>query len=460
MIALTLVLLASTADVEPIPWPEARKVVEAMAPEALPDALRGRSAQEREASWPKWVGARDQEIRERILLGTEDSIAHFLLFGTSFTGEPRLTAVDLAATAGDLSLLRRRLAGRLRDLVAALASADGNERIRFVRGFLLSRGLEAKSAASREALGVYLVDNLSRVLRENDSLARALEAARSLGNPSAEFAERSRLFRSRGLSTDTSLFPNLAIEEALQALRDRGLLTAGSVRRAAIVGPGLDFADKQDGYDFYPQQSLQPFALADSLLRLGLSRADDLTLVSLDLNPQVNHHLESAASAARRGAGAYVLQLPRDLGVAWTADAEGYWARFGDAAGVPETPLPAPKEAGAVRSRAVRVRPELVAKLQVRDANVVLQRPRPSAGAELDLIVATNILVYYDVFEQCLALANAGAMLRTGGFLLSNNAILELPGSAMRSVGYNTTAYSSREADGDHVVWYRKLIVD
>jgi hypothetical protein len=31
------------------------------------------------------------------------------------------------------------------------------------------------------------------------------------------------------------------------------------------VGPGLDFADKQEGYDFYPLQTIQPFAVIDSL---------------------------------------------------------------------------------------------------------------------------------------------------------------------------------------------------
>jgi len=459
VLALALVLLAPPAHVEFIPWAEARTVVEKVAPEALPDALRALTAQEREVAWPNWIGARDREIRARLAQGTEDSLAHFLLFGTSFTREPRLTAAELASTGGDTSRLRQRLAGRLRDLVATLAATGGDERVQFLRGFLRSREFDARDPGSRERVSAYLVDNLARVLRENDSLARALEAARSLGDPSAEFAERSRLFRTRGLSSDTSLFPNLAIEESLVALRDRGLLAKGSVRRVGIVGPGLDFTDKQDGYDFYPQQSLQPFALADSLLRLGLAKADDLTLVTLDLNPQVNHHLENAAAAARKGQG-YVLQLPRDTAIAWTPAAEAYWARFGDAAGVPEEPLPVPKQASALRSRAVRIRPELVAKLRVHDANVVLQRPRPAAGAELDLVVATNILVYYDVFEQCLALANAAAMLRTGGLLLSNNAVLELPGSSMRSVGYNTTGYSSREADGDHIVWYRKLIVE
>jgi len=40
-------------------------------------------------------------------------------------------------------------------------------------------------------------------------------------------------------------------------MRDRGAFAAGSVRRVGIIGPGLDFTDKQEGYDFYPAQTVQ-----------------------------------------------------------------------------------------------------------------------------------------------------------------------------------------------------------
>jgi hypothetical protein len=75
---------------------------------------------------------------------------------------------------------------------------------------------------------------------------------------------------------------------------------------------------------------------------------------------------------------------------------------------------------------------------------------------QFDLVIATNILVYYDVFEQSLALANIERMLRPGGLLLSNNALLELPALGVRSVGYETAVYSSRAGDGDHIVWYQR----
>ena len=63
------------------------------------------------------------------------------------------------------------------------------------------------------------------------------------------------------------------------------------MRRVGIIGPGLDFADKQEGYDFYPPQTIQPFAVADSLIRLGLASADSLSVTTFDLSTRVERHL-------------------------------------------------------------------------------------------------------------------------------------------------------------------------
>lgn len=444
---------AAPLTVEFIPWAEGRKVVETIAPAALPSDLLQLSPAERAAAWDGWVRAQDAAIRARLDRGTEDSIAHSLLFGTSFTKEPRVRAEDLRATGAN-EPRQRLLAARTRDLVAALGKPGALERAMFIRGYLKAKGIEP---SAREPVTSWLDGNLRRVLTENDSHARALAAAGALGDRSAEFAERSRLFRTRGLSSDTSLLPNFAIEESLRALKDAGSMGPGSIRRIGIVGPGLDFTDKQDGYDFYPQQSLQPFALADSLVRLGLSRSDDLEIMTFDLNPQVNDHLARAAATAGQGRG-YVIQLPLDGAVHWTPAFVGYWKRFGDAIGKGEKPIPVPAGAGAARTRAVRVRPDLVSRVRPLDVNIVIQRPALAPAERLDLVIGTNVFVYYDVFEQSLALANAAQILRPGGFLLSNNALLELPGAPLRSVGYRTTQYSDRDADGDHIVWYRRLI--
>jgi len=95
---------------------------------------------------------------------------------------------------------------------------------------------------------------------------------------SEEFVERSKLYRERGLSLDTTLAPNFAIEECFEGDEGARALAqmdprAGGLRKVAVIGPGLDFTDKAAGYDFYPEQTIQPFALIDSLLRAGPGEA-------------------------------------------------------------------------------------------------------------------------------------------------------------------------------------------
>ena len=72
-------------------------------------------------------------------------------------------------------------------------------------------------------------------------------------------------FKDRGLSSDTSVYAAFAMDAALIDLKAMGGLEPGRVARVGIVGPGLDFADKQEGYDVYPVQTIQPFAVLDSL---------------------------------------------------------------------------------------------------------------------------------------------------------------------------------------------------
>ena len=43
--------------------------------------------------------------------------------------------------------------------------------------------------------------------------------------------------------------------------------------------------------------------------------------------------------------------------------------------------------------------------------------------SRFDLVVATNVLVYYEPFEQALAVSNMAGMLRTGGLLLTNQPV-------------------------------------
>jgi SAM-dependent methyltransferase len=465
--ATLLLIVASLAQQAALPKPasrvstlsyeQAQPVLDTLKDE-MPSELRYAAAEHRADAWREWAARRDADIRSRLKRGDEDSVVNFMLFGTSFTRHPRLTLGDIARinqkndqqeAAKAFELIR----ARANDLVQAVLAASANERVLFVRRMFEEKGYDLKKPEAKQAMVLDLLTGLSRVLDEQTSYGRLLEAARIQGDASQEFVVRSQLYKERGLSSDTSLPPNFAIERSLAALKAKGVLAPRSVRRVAIVGPGLDFTDKQDGFDFYPQQTIQPFAVIDSLMRLGLAKPNDLRLTTLDLSPRINDHLTRARTRAAHGTP-YIVQLPRDE--QWHTDLLAYWAKFGDQIGAVVLPAAPPTALGALKVRAISIRPNVVSLLSSEDVDIVLQHLNVAPAEQFDLIIATNILVYYDTFEQSLALANIEQMLRPGGLLLSNNALLELPTLHMRSLGYESVAYSDREADGDHIVWYQR----
>ena len=447
--------------VRPVSWNEAAPIVNRLA-QKLPAALGDVPAGERGERWAEWVQSERKAIADRIARGDEDSLVNLLLFGTSFTAEPRVTSSLLAdldrrwkagnKTAQDtlMSAYRRRAA----DLVSAMARPGTNERMRFGRGALERRGYDLDTRAGRGAAAEYLLGAVVRVRQEAANLARSLEAARSLPDATAAFAERSRVFRDRGLAPDSSVLTQFAVDRALAALRDRKALRAGSVARAAIVGPGLDFADKQEGFDFYAPQSLQPFTTIDSLMRWGAAD-QGLRLTTIDLNPRVNAHLRAAVERAARQRASCRLVLPWNTRAGWKDDAVRYWREAGGKIGKPFD-VTAPVSLPGVQARGMSVSPEILGRLDVVEANIVFDRLDLPETERFDLVIATNVLVYYDTFEQTLALASVASMLRPGGLLLTNDAVLEIPEVPLKSEGYLTVRFSDREGDGERMVWYRK----
>ena len=119
-------------------------------------------------------------------------------------------------------------------------------------------------------------------------------------------------------------------------------------------------------------------------------------------------------------------------------------------------PVTIPPGIGPLRLRAVAVRPSVVTRISVRDLNITAQTLTLSEDERFDLIIGTNVFLYYDRLQQGLAMASAAHMLRPGGLLLSNNALVEVPSVGMRSIGYSKILYSNREEDGDLIVWYQK----
>jgi predicted TPR repeat methyltransferase len=101
----------------------------------------------------------------------------------------------------------------------------------------------------------------------------------------------------------------------------------------------------------------------------------------------------------------------------------------------------------------VRVQPAVVSSITPRDLNIVVDRLPLRDDERFDLIVATNVLVYYDVFEQALAAANVASMLRPGGVFMTNTAVLPTP-PLRATAEYMRVAHTGERYD--EIFWYQR----
>jgi len=435
------------------PYAEARLIIAALRDDLLPTELRPDSARSQESVWPRWVTARDAAIRARLAQGDEDSIVNWLLFGVTFTAERRLTRHDLDdGLVGSRGVVEKRIA----DLVAHLREPASSERLTFVRDVLRTKNIDPDSEEGRKRAARYLDEQLSRVLRERKELMNrgndVLEKTSS--NPGAAAAEARTFFDERGLSSDTTLNIDFALEVALKSIRSAGLLGDSQVARIAIVGPGLDFTDKAEGFDFYPLQTIQPFAIMDSMARLGLAKPSNLHVTTFDLSPRIINHLNGARRRAISGEP-YVLDLPLEKSSQWNPQLLAYWKALGDRIGDVAPAKPSPE---GVDVRTVHVRSVVASAIAPQDLNIVVQRQESLHKEQrFDVVIATNVLVYYGVFEQSLALSNIAAMLRPGGVFLSNGPVFQLPAVPIHFAGSVDVKYRPDLPTGsDRIYWYQR----
>src|ERR1017187_7241520 len=146
-------------------------------------------------NWDIWVRTQNREVRARVERGVEDSIGNLILYGTSFTGLPRLESPEAAVTsAGALGEPART---RVRAAAAAMARPEANERLRFAREYLARHGVLPKDV---EAV---LAANLTRFAIEQREYQEKLKLAGASGDPGETLFVRATLFERRGLSVDT-----------------------------------------------------------------------------------------------------------------------------------------------------------------------------------------------------------------------------------------------------------------
>lgn len=417
-----------------VPFETVRPVLQALT-DKLPEDLQDPN----ESRWNRWAQRQDAAIRSRLEQGSRDSMINLLLFGTSFTDQPRPTAPATLQANDPL------VQSRLNDFMRGLHDPKGNERLEFVARNVLGRAGLTIDDANDETVRAFILENFERVVLEHRTFRQL---------PTESASKHNGEFSRRGIALDTKILSSFGIDAALRDMKNRGVVHEGSIRRVAVIGPGLDFTDKGFGYDFYPLQTLQPFAIYDSLLRLGLGQGRKVDIVWLDISPEVLDHLRQSRSRVQAGQK-YILQLPREARP-WSPELIDYWQSFGTAIGQPVAPINPPPALKDLETRAVEVRPDVVMQFQEADLNAVLEKLNLPSSELFDLVVATNVFIYYSSFEQLLALQNVSNMLKPGGFFLTNDRLERLPEIPMSPAGYTPVRYGERENERDNIYWWQR----
>jgi len=380
---------------------------------SLPAALKP-NGQPTATAWDKWVRDQDKQIRIRVERGEEDTLTNLLRLGVTYTSQERISFSYLERFGKD-KYVDSLADKRADDLIRALALPHPSEGMLGMRTFLEKQGFNVRTPDGKKKAKAYMLANLARM---RDEVLRAEKEIYNNKN-----ANLSQQFKDRGISTDSNLYPDYMIQAHLRHMMEQGLLKPGSIRRVAIVGPGLDFVNKNAGSDFYPPQTTQPFAVIDALARLKLADPTTVEVYTFDISSRVNQHVARARSEAAAGKW-YNIQLLSSPSDQWNkdyaADFLDYWQKLGSEIGKPAQKIPVPEAASDIWNRAVAVRPAVVLRITPEDMNVVFQTVPLAVDKQFDLIIGTNIFVYYDGFEQSLVRANLGTMIKPGGFLISN----------------------------------------
>src|SRR5260370_34659232 len=204
---LLLLIPAALAAQHPvvfISYRDAQPMLQAEA-EILPQGLAGQTQDALARDWPGWIARQDTEIRTRLAQGDEDSLINFLVFGTSYTRQPRISTAQLARLS-QISDERRpepqnaslvnTLKARIGDLIKNVLAPGANERLLFARQVLVVRkGFNLNTAGRRALAERFLLYAPKRVLREHAPFVKGLGGAQHQGRPSVEVTVRARGLR-------------------------------------------------------------------------------------------------------------------------------------------------------------------------------------------------------------------------------------------------------------------------
>jgi hypothetical protein len=409
----------------------------------LPAAIQRRlAASGLDAS--RFVTFRQEQARrtaERVRESDLDALVYYALQSTTFTNEPAIEpALDakrfvegldadlrarfLAGSAAPVDRVPAQTRRRLNALRGALEDAAARGRIGYFRDVV-------RDETSREnTVAAVLLREYVRAMRflyEKEFVApRKTDAAAAIA----------ALYRERGLSTDTAIEAGYLVHLGLATIQasDPGL----RIQRVLVVGPGLDLAPRTGLLEVGEPESYQPYALVDSLVRLGLASTARLAVVGADVNQRVVDRLRSARDSN--------VALTLVTGVGETESVQfddGFRRYFEDLGRRTGEILPPPALGDRHRGhlkKALRISTAASQVITGARLDIVTER---ISSEPFDLIIATNIFPYLDDVQLTLALTNIAAMLRPGGVLLHNEAralIGEVTGELALPLTHSRTA--------------------
>jgi hypothetical protein len=304
--------------------------------------------------------------------GELEHLIYFALQSQRFTWLARIEPAVSAKEYVDSGEVPGAARARLREFLHALAGTAGDERMRYFRSLLdeSERRVEFLEAEYRRVM-------------------RFLYAK--------EFDRRDGVYQTRGHSTDTQVEANYAVATGLAVLKS--MAPGLRVEHVLIVGPGMDFAPRTALVDSVAPQSFQPYAVADALLSLGLTRNARLEIDCADINARVVEFIQRFPEGERR------LELYSEPG---DAEYERFFSRLGSVIGKSTTHAP--------MTKTLMVDLDVARAVHAQSMNILTER----RAKRYDLVVATNVLLYFNSDELSLALANISAMMAAGGYFMHN----------------------------------------
>ena len=369
-----------------------------------------------EERFATFIAQVEAETDRRVEQGDREHLIYYALQSARFTNRPRLEpALSARGFVDSLSAEHRnRLMAdpsylpamglppaeraRITDLLRALRKDIADPRLAQFRQMLEAEG----GSVTADALYPDYV-RVTRFLYKKEFAARGDAAA---------IAE---LYRTRPHSSDTQIDAGFGVSIGLGLVH--ALEPALRVRRALVVGPGLDLAPRTDLVDASEPQSHQPLAVADALLSRSLAAAGDFTVHSVDVNPRV---VRAVARVAQDGLTWHVFSgIPATPDRVFAEDYRAYVRELGRAVGTRA------RASSAMTSdpryqHSIALSPAVARALTAERLNVITERLVEGAG--FDIVIVTNVLAYFNDRQLALALSNMAAMLRPGGYLLHNEA--------------------------------------